>query len=251
MDVYRRIAELLSKSLYAVALTGAGISVESGIPDFRSEEGLWARYDPSEFGHIDSFIANPSKVWTMLKEMDDLLSLAQPNGAHLALAEMERCGFIKEVITQNVDSLHQRAGSVRVVEFHGHNRTLRCDHCGKSYPRENISFERLPPLCSCGSPLRPEFVFFGEIIPQDAYHNAIAAARKCDLMLIVGTSATVAPASHLPVIAKERGAFLLEINPSVTELSHHMADLHLAETAGKALPAILAAMTGCGQSLGT
>jgi NAD-dependent deacetylase len=242
MDSYQKAAIKLAKSRHAVALTGAGISVESGIPDFRSAGGLWSRYDPMEYGHIESFRVNPAKVWKMILEMDKMLTRAQPNQAHATLAELENRGIMKAVVTQNVDSLHQRAGSRMVVEFHGHNRTYRCDWCRKQVDRESMSFDVLPPLCACGGPMRPEFVFFGEDIPPKAHSLAMAAAEKCDLMLVVGTSATVAPASYLPVIAKGRGAFILEINPAVTALTDQMTDLHIPESAGKALPAILAAL---------
>jgi NAD-dependent deacetylase len=242
MDCYRLTANRLRQSGHAVALTGAGISVESGIPDFRSEKGLWTRYDPMEFGTIQSFRAHPEKVWKMLLEMDGLLSNAQPNAAHLALADLERRGILKAVVTQNVDSLHQKAGSCRVIEFHGHNRTLSCIRCGKQFCRANVSLTRLPPPCSCGGALRPDLVFFGENIPPEAHQQAIWEAEHCDVMLIVGTSATVAPASYLPYTAKERGAFILEINPARTELSYRTTDLHIQESAGQALPAILSAL---------
>ena len=196
MDVYEQIAERIARSRYAIALTGAGISVESGIPDFRSAGGLWSKYDPLEFAYIEAFRANPAKVWKMLVELDEILLQAKPNGAHLALAELEKRGILRAVITQNIDSLHQRAGSTVVVEFHGNNRILRCDRCNRRFPREVVSLQSLPPRCACGSALRPDLIFFGEAIPPDAYHQAMAAAEKCDFMLIVGTSASVAPASH-------------------------------------------------------
>lgn len=242
MNSYQIVAERILRSRYAVALTGAGISVESGIPDFRSPGGLWSKYDPTEFGHIESFRANPDRVWKMLLEMDQVLMRADPNRAHFALADLENRGLLKGVITQNVDSLHQRAGSRNVIEFHGHNRFLRCDSCGSRFPREGISLIRIPPCCECGYPLRPEFVFFGENIPSVAHEQAVAAAESCDLMLIVGTSATVVPASLLPASAKRRGAFIVEINPSQTQLSNFMSDVHIAEPAGKALSGIMAAL---------
>jgi NAD-dependent deacetylase len=242
MNNYQQIADRISRSKYGVALTGAGISVESGIPDFRSPGGLWSKYDPREFGYIESFRANPGKVWRMLVELDEVLLRADPNPAHLALAELEKRGILKLIITQNVDSLHQRAGSAKVVEFHGNNRTLRCDSCGQRFPRETVSMKSLPPRCPCGKALRPDLVFFGEPIAGDAYQRAMAAAKKCDFMLVVGTSASVAPASYLPRIAKENGAFLLEVNPEISELSYHMTDFHIAESAGVALPGIVAAL---------
>lgn len=245
MEKIFEAAVRLVQSRYAVALTGAGISVESGIPDFRSAGGLWSRYDPTEYADIDSFKANPAKVWKMLFEMDEMLTRAQANPAHLVLAELERRGIIKAVITQNVDSLHQRAGSSTVIEFHGHNRTLRCEGCGRRVKREDIAFDALAgsfPKCPCGGPMRPEVVFFGEGIPSQAHTAAISEIEKCDLVLVVGTSATVAPASYLPVIAKKQGAFILEINPTPTLLTDQMTDLHIAEAAGRALASILAVM---------
>jgi NAD-dependent deacetylase len=242
MNPYLQIANRIARSRHVVALTGAGISVESGIPDFRSKGGLWSKYDPVQYAHIDAFRANPAKVWKMLLEMDQLFSLSHPNAAHTVLADLEKRGLLKSIVTQNIDSLHQRAGSTNVIEFHGHFRSLRCDECGREYGRESVSLERLPPSCGCGGPLRPEIVFFGEIIPQSAYQDAIAAAQSCDLMMVIGTSATVAPASLLPPVAKEHGAYLLEINPIETGLSTRLSDHHLAESAGKVLPAILAAL---------
>ncbi len=159
-SVIEQAAARLRASSWAVALTGAGISVESGIPDFRSPEGLWSKYDPMEYGDIRSFRMNPGKVWRMLVDMDRMLQGAQPNPAHYALASLEREGILKGVITQNVDSLHQRAGSLTVVEFHGHGRSARCDQCGREVPREALELKDLPPRCGCGGPMRPNFVFF-------------------------------------------------------------------------------------------
>lgn len=239
MNSFRTFSEMLLKSRYAVVLTGAGISVESGIPDFRSRDGLWSRYDPGEYAYIDSFRKDPGKVWAMLAEMDILLSRAQPNDAHIALGELERMGIVKTVVTQNIDSLHQRGGSSRVVEFHGHFRSLHCDECRRLYSREETTLDSLPPRCSCGGPLRPDIIFFGEGIPHEAYEQAVDAASRCDLMLVVGTSASVAPASHLPMIAKQNGARLLEINPVSSELSGQFTDLRIGERAGISLRNIL------------
>ncbi|MEM5790067.1 MAG: Sir2 family NAD-dependent protein deacetylase, partial [Syntrophobacteraceae bacterium] len=137
MSDYHKFSELLCGSRYAVALTGAGISVESGIPDFRSKNGLWSRYDPNEYAYIESFRKDPDKVWKMLVEMDELFSIVQPNKAHLALSELEKLGILKMLVTQNIDSLHQRAGSTNVVEFHGHFRSLHCESCMRTCLREN------------------------------------------------------------------------------------------------------------------
>jgi NAD-dependent deacetylase len=239
MESSQEAASLLARSRYAVVLTGAGISVESGIPDFRSAGGLWSRFDPMEYGHIDSFRSHPGRVWKMLLEMDRLLSSAAPNPAHLALAELERRGRVHCVITQNVDSLHQRAGSRNVIEFHGNGRKLRCDQCGEKYQRQGLALETMPPTCSCGGPIRPDFVFFGEDIPVEAYRCAMEAAHRCDLMMVVGTSASVAPASHLPLVAKKASASLVVVNPEKTDLPTRLVDLHVSASAGTALPAIV------------
>jgi len=239
MDKYQRFSELLLHSRYAVALTGAGISVESGIPDFRSEKGFWTKYDPFEYGHIDSFRADPAKVWKMLMDVGALVEGVNPNEAHMALGDLEKLGIIKMVITQNIDSLHQRGGSSNVVEFHGNFRSMHCDYCQKSFLREDISLVSLPPLCSCGGPIRPDVILFGEAIPAEAYSRAFDAAEKCDLMLVVGTSARVAPASQLPVIAKRRGAHVLEINPVASELSEWITEIHVMESAASAFRNIM------------
>ncbi len=239
MDKYQRFSKHLLQSRYAIALTGAGISVESGIPDFRSKNGFWTKYDPFEYGHIDSFRANPAKVWKMLVEMGALVEGVNPNEAHLALGELEKLGIIKMVITQNVDSLHQRGGSSNVVEFHGSFRRMHCDNCQKPFLRADISLVRLPPLCSCGGPIRPDIILFGEGIPAEAYSRAFDAAEKCDLMVVVGTSARVAPASLLPLLAKSRGAHVLEINPVASELSDQITELHIMASAAAALRDIM------------
>lgn len=239
MDNYHLAAERLQNSRRAIALTGAGISVESGIPDFRGPDGLWTRYDAMEFALIDAFRERPGKVWKMLLELLETVSRASPNPAHYALAELERRGLISLIITQNIDSLHQRAGSQNVIEYHGHTRTMRCDECEKKFQSENVSLDELPPRCGCGTALRPDIVFFGEEIPDDPLVNAYRAACDCDLMLIIGTSAMVVPAAYLPLRAKERGAYIIEINPSASELTGRLTDLYIPEPAGKALPAIV------------
>lgn len=242
MDCYRQMAYEFRRSAHIVALTGAGISVESGIPDFRGAGGLWSKYDPMEYGHIESFRAEPAKVWEMLLEMYSLFSKARSNPAHFALAELERRGILKSIITHNVDSLHQKAGSRKVIEFHGNTRTLRCDACGRCFDRETVSLAKLPPLCPCGGALRPNFVFFGESIPSEAHDQALDEIKICDMMLIVGTSVSIAPAAYLSYLARVRGAYMLEINPTQSDLSEGMCDFRIAEPAGKALPAILAAI---------
>ncbi len=240
--IAQEIAVKLRNSQKAVALTGAGISVESGIPAFRGSQGLWDRYDPMEFAHIDAFLANPKKVWGMLVELGNIVARAKPNPAHLALAELERMGHLKAVITQNIDALHQSAGNEEVIEFHGNGQRLICLSCGKRFPQEAVSLDDLPPRCSCQGILKPDVVFFGEPIPAEASQRAFQYAQDCDLMLVVGTSAVVAPASHLPFVAKQRGALICEINLERTHLSETIADYVLESSASQALTSILGYM---------
>jgi len=235
-------AALLRQGRRAVALTGAGISVESGIPDFRSPDGLWSRFDPVEYAHIRALRANPAKVWTMLREMEGLISQARPNPAHLALAELEAQGLLLGIITQNVDNLHQAAGSKRVVEYHGNAARLRCDLCHTPQPRESVDFQQPPAYCPCGGLIRPDVVFFGEAIPAAAQAEAEVLARECDLLLVIGTSGEVAPASYLPYTARESGAIIVENNLKPTRLTYTLTDHFLPGPAGKVWPLVVQAL---------
>jgi len=235
-------AALLRQGRRAVALTGAGISVESGIPDFRSPDGLWSRFDPGEYAHIRALRANPAKVWTMLREMEGLISRARPNPAHLALAELEARGILLGIITQNVDNLHQAAGSKRVVEYHGNAWRLRCDLCKAPHPRENLDFKHAPLYCRCGGLIRPDVVFFGEAIPPAAQAEAEELARGCDLLLVIGTSGEVAPASYLPYTARESGALIVENNLEPTRLTYTLTDHFLPGKAGEVWPLVVQAL---------
>ncbi len=241
-----QLAEILGKRPRAVALTGAGISVESGIPDFRSPGGLWERFDPMEYAHISAFRRNPAKVWELLKEMDATIVRARPNPAHLALAELEAKGYLAGVITQNVDNLHQAAGSKKVVEYHGNALRFVCDTCRGHYTRESLDFSQTPLYCFCGGLVRPDVVFFGEAIPGAAQEEAARLAQTCDLMLIVGTSGEVAPANFLPQIAKERGAVIAENNLGPSLLTRTLTDYFLAGPAGRMLPLVLKELAGSG-----
>lgn len=223
----------------AVALTGAGLSVESGIPAFRGNQGLWDRYDPLEFAHIEAFRADPQKVWKMLAELGGLVDRARPNPAHRGLARLEELGYLRAVITQNIDALHQRAGSREVIEFHGNGQRLVCLSCGRRYSQEAVVLETLPPRCSCQGVLKPDVVFFGEPIPPAASEKALAYCRQCDVLLVIGTSALVAPASHLPLIAKQQSARIVEINLERTHLSDTISDVVLETSASQALNDIL------------
>lgn len=203
-----------------VALTGAGVSVASGVPSFRGRGGLWERYDPMEVATVQALREQPERVWVFLRELDDVLRAARPNAGHEALAELEELGFLRAVITQNVDSLHQQAGSREVIELHGSNRTLHCIACGDRVPRE-LAEERddatVPQCTACGGVLKPDVTFFGEELPRQALRRAEHLCRSCDVLLVAGTSAEVHPASRLPGIARQHGATVWEINP-VAEL---------------------------------
>lgn len=235
-------ARLIRESRRAVALTGAGISVESGIPDFRSKGGLWERFDPREFATIQAFRRNPAKVWTMLLEMEAVILAARPNSAHLALAELEARGKLMGVITQNVDNLHQAAGSRNVVEYHGNALRFACLSCRGRWERAALDFSRLPLYCHCGGLIKPDVVFFGEPIPAAAQEAAYELVSACDLLIIIGTSGEVAPASFLPLTAKEAGAVILENNLDHTLLTRTVTDYFLRGPAGHIWPRVLEAL---------
>jgi len=235
----KELAVLIRRHPRVVALTGAGISVESGIPSFRGAGGLWDRFDPLEYAHIQAFRRNPAKVWQLLKEMDETITRARPNPAHYALAELEARGYLIGIITQNVDNLHQAAGSRRVVEYHGNAMRFVCDTCKGRHPRETLDFSHTPLYCRCGGLIRPDVVFFGEPIPPAAQAEAEALARDCDLLLVIGTSGEVAPASYLPHVAREEHALIVEVNLEPTHLTYSMAHHFLPGAAGALLPLVL------------
>ncbi len=238
-DTILRAASLIGKSSNCAVLTGAGISVESGIPAFRGHQGLWEKYDPAEFVHIVAFRMNPEKVWNMLGEMMSVLFEAKPTFAHFALAELEKMGIVSRVITQNIDGLHQMAGSCKVIEYHGNARNLACLDCRETFDSEEKLGEGVPPLCTCGSILKPDVVFFGEPIPKEAAASALDLARESDLFMVVGTSGTVAPANQLPFIALERGVPVIIINPERIELSAYPGTLWVEGTATGVLKNII------------
>ena len=232
----RRAAEALARASFPVALTGAGISVDSGIPAFRGSQGLWERFDPMEYATIGAFLRDPEKVWRMLSEMMGILAAARPNPGHLALARLEGEGRLRSVITQNIDGLHQAAGSRRVIEYHGNPDELLCLSCWKRYESRGKIAEGIPPRCACGEILKPDIVLFGEPIPWRPQEEAEREAGSCDLLLVIGTSAQVTPACDIPRIAKRAGATVVEINPEETPLTGTVASFHLAGSASRILP---------------
>ena len=246
-DLIKKAAEDLSGAKMVTALTGAGISVESGIPPFRGKGGLWEKYDPMEVAHIDAFIQNPTKVWNLLfKDMKEVLDKAIPSDSHKGLAKLEEFGILKTIITQNVDGLHQMAGNSDVIEFHGNMAWQRCMECDTHYKTSRVDITEIPPRCDCGGILRPNAVLFGEMIPQEALWRSRQVVTDCDVMLVIGTSAVVQPAAMLPVVAKESGAKIIEINPESTLLTGEISDYLIKGPAGAVMNEILAQMVKMG-----
>jgi NAD-dependent deacetylase len=219
-----------------VALTGAGISAESGVPTFRGEGGLWRDYRPEDLATPEAFRRHPGLVWEWYAWRRELIAACRPNAAHCALADIERTIDDFVVITQNVDGLHQAAGSRRVLELHGSIWRLRCTHCHHTREDRRVPLPDLPPHCpKCSSLLRPDVVWFGESLPVDVVQAAWSAAAGCGTMLVIGTSAVVEPAASLPRIAHRHEARLIEFNPKGTPISRY-ADEVYREPAGEALP---------------
>ena len=234
-SLYKEVARLMVERRQCVALTGAGVSAESGIPTFRSKGGIWEKYDPIEFASIEAFRKDPSKYWSLRGEFIKDYDRYQPNKAHLALAELEQMGIVRCVITQNIDGLHKKAGSKNVIEIHGNLMEIYCLACGKEYKAPNIP-EEMPPHCSCGGILKPNTVLFGEELPMEVFMKAKEESAGCRIMLLVGTSAIVQPAASLPYLAKQNGAMIIEIN---IENAFPDADYFIIEKAGTALPGIV------------
>lgn len=244
MDIYHNAAELVRSSKRITAFTGAGISVESGIPPFRGKDGLWEKYDPT-YLDINYFRENPAVSWPVIKEIFyDFFGRAVPNAAHLALAELERQHILQTVITQNIDNLHQAAGSREVFEFHGNSQYLVCDNCAGRYHVSLINLDELPPCCrQCGGLLKPDFVFFGEPIPQAAYSRALVEAQTSDLFILIGTTGEVMPAALIPPLAKSNGTSILEINVAPSNYTNRISDIFIQAKATEG-------MTGLMQALG-
>lgn len=250
------VAEVLVKSKYAIALTGAGVSTESGIPDFRGPSGIWTRNPEAErraYEVYSLFLRDPKRFWeehlSSSSLLESYIEKAQPNPSHLALAELEGMGILKCVITQNIDGLHEKAGSKNVIEFHGSIYKLRCIDCGTRYPKSAFDLialrdrGELPPLCRlCGGALKPDVVYFTEPIPRDVIARSLEEVRKCDVMLICGSSLVVYPAAELPRLAKRKlpPASIIEVNLEPTSITiEGVSDYFLQGKTGEILPKIV------------
>lgn len=237
MEISDVLKSKLVTQTKVVVLTGAGISAESGVPTFRGENGLWKKFRPEELATFDAFMANPQLVWEWYQYRRELIERVKPNPAHYALAEFQKFFENFTLITQNVDGLHQRAGCVDIVELHGNIKRNRCIQCEKIYETLEVETEDFPPRCECGGKIRPDVVWFGEMLPQNAIKIAFEVSSSCDLFFSVGTSAVVHPAASLPLMAKRSGAYLVEVNLEPTDLSH-LSDELLLGKAGEIMPVI-------------
>ena len=271
-DLIRRAALDLANSSHAIALTGAGMSTESGIPDFRGPDGIWTRDPEAErkaYEAYETFRANPRRFWEeridpdsamrRMFEMFGELNNVLPNPGHFALAEMEKTGILKSVLTQNVDALHTKAGNINVVEYHGAINKFRCIKCARRFSSEEIDIDnlstqnRLPPLCECSGIIKDDGVFFGEPIPEDVRQKSEEEALKCDVMLICGTSAVVYPFADLPSLAKfgasrystsysskdRRKVTIIEVNAEPTPLTGTLSDYLIQGKTGELLPRLV------------
>lgn len=236
-------AELLRKAKYAVVLTGAGISTPSGIPDFRSEgTGLWSRDEPLEVASLSTFRTDPERFFVWFRPLAGLIYNAKPNPVHMALAKLEEAGRIQSVITQNIDALHHKAGSKNVIEMHGTLRTLSCTQCfqqaeAEPYLKAFVEQGELPHCSRCNGLLKPDVILFGEQLPQRAWYNAQSECRKCDLILVAGSSLEVLPVAGLPMQAIDRGSHLVILNNATTYLDVR-ADVVIPEDVASIIPAI-------------
>jgi NAD-dependent deacetylase len=241
-ELISKLKKLVASSDQIVAFTGAGFSAESGISTFRGAGGLWSKYDPSIYADINYFIKDPTYYWNFFRdERYPVIKKAKPNNAHYALVELEKRGKLYRIITQNIDGLHQVAGSSDVIELHGNTRKIFCTSCDKTYSMDE-AYEQLkkelPPRCSCGAILKPGTVLFGEPLPQVALDMAKLAAQNCDMFLVLGSSLVVYPAASMPRIAKRNGASLVIINIDPTSMDD-MADIVINESASKVLSTVI------------
>lgn len=239
-------ARVIAGSKHVVALVGAGMSAESGVPTFRGKEGLWTKHGEPDLRDYDRFREDPKGWWEKrlnpgpaMRELTESLAEAVPNEGHFAMKEMEDLGHLQAIITQNIDNLHQIAGSVNIIEIHGNRTKLRCTVCSSRWPLDEFPIDELPPSCTeCGGLVKGDTVMFGEPIPREVLDQCVEETWKCDTMLLVGTSAVVYPAAQFPLDVRRLGGKLVEINPEVTPLSD-LSEVVIRAPSGAALPLVL------------
>jgi len=237
------VIDRIKNSKMAVAFTGAGVSVDSGIPPFRGPNGLWSKYDPVILD-ISYFQRNPKESWRIIKEIFyDFFGKAKPNNFHYLLAKLEKMNLLEAIITQNIDGLHQSAGSKNVIEFHGRSSHLVCLDCNKYFEANDILLSELPPICpDCDGLLKPDFVFFGEPIPAVALDKSYYYSQKADLFILAGTTGEIMPASQIPYLAKNNGAYIIEFNIEPSNYTNSVTDLFIqsrADIVGKEILELL------------
>jgi NAD-dependent deacetylase len=249
-----KAAAIIQSSKHVVALVGAGMSAESGVPTFRGKDGIWTKHGEPDLRDYDRFRENPKWWWERrlnpapeMAEFARLIAEAVPNEGHFAMKEMEELGYLKSIITQNIDNLHHVAGSVNVIEIHGNRTKLRCTVCSTRWPSDEFPINELPPSCpECGGIVKGDTVMFGEPIPREVLDQCVDQTWKCDCMLLVGTSAVVNPAAQFPLDARRLGGRLIEINPERTPLSD-VSEVVIREASGTALVLILERLRAAGQ----
>lgn len=230
--------EVLKNAASVVFFTGAGVSAESGIATFRGTDGICNKLNPQELANFDAFMRNPDRVWECYQYRRQIINQSKPNPAHLAIAEFQDYFNEVVVVTQNVDNLHRRAGSRTVYELHGNIEKNYCIKCKKKYNSPDFTFYDKVPKCECGGLIRPDIVWFGEMLPEDEFTASETAAERCDIIFVVGTSAVVYPAAQIPLIAKRFNSYLVEVNIEETEISA-LCDYTLPGRAGDILPKVL------------
>jgi NAD-dependent deacetylase len=239
LELIKNATTALKESKYAVAFTGAGISVDSGIAPFRGKNGIWNKYEEKLF-EINYFSSHTKEAWKMLCDGFYEANLkAIPNAAHIALAKLEQNGIIKAVITQNIDNLHIKAGSKNVHELHGNAEKLTCINDASKYSVQDFDLKTVPCCKKCGAMLKPDFVFFGEMLPEKDMHSSIEASKKCDVMLVIGSTGVVYPAASLPFEAKRNGAVIIEINPKRSAFTTEITDIFIPMKSAKAMTQLL------------
>lgn len=240
MSIYEAAVGLIEKAEHLVVFTGAGISIESGIPTFRGENGLWEKYDMN-YLTLDYFYNSPAASWVFNKKIFyETFDGKKPNIAHLAISTLESKGIVKSVITQNIDNMHTLAGSDNVIEFHGNARLAVCTNCHKKYEIDHQLINNMPPKCDiCDEVLKPDFIFFGESLDENVYNKAFNEAEQADVVLVIGTTGIIRPASNIPIYAKETGAKIIEINTEVSEYTEKITDIFINEKATVAMNEIV------------